>query len=113
MRMALAVSAGCLVWSAMVFAQTPNPGAPEIVLEGGTSGVVKFPHQRHQLKLGDCMICHAAFPQKAGAIEELKAQGQLARKQIMNQQCTKCHKEKKQAGEPSGPTACTTCHIKQ
>jgi hypothetical protein len=87
-------------------------GAAEIVLEGGTSGAVTFPHQRHQDKLTDCNICHAAFPQKIGAIEELKAQGKLAKKQIMNQQCTKCHKEMKQAGEKAGPTTCTSCHAK-
>jgi Cytochrome c7 and related cytochrome c len=98
---------------AAVFAQTQNTGAAEIVLEGGTSGNVTFPHQRHQAKLADCTICHSAFPQKAGAIEELKAQGKLAKKQIMNEQCTKCHKEKKQAGEKAGPTTCTTCHVKQ
>jgi uncharacterized membrane protein len=96
-----------------VFAQTQNTGAAEIVLDGGTSGNVAFPHQRHQAKLADCTICHSAFPQKAGAIEELKAQGKLAKKQIMNEQCTKCHREKKQAGEKAGPTTCTTCHVKQ
>jgi hypothetical protein len=93
-------------------AQTQNTGAAEIVLEGGTSGNVRFPHRQHQEKLVDCATCHAAFPQKAGAIEELKAQGKLAKKQIMNEQCTKCHKEKKQAGEKAGPTTCTTCHVK-
>jgi hypothetical protein len=96
-----------------VFAQNQNSGAAEIVLDGGTSGNVTFPHQRHQAKLVDCTICHSAYPQKAGAIEELKAQGKLAKKQIMNEQCTKCHKEKKQAGEKAGPTTCTTCHVKQ
>jgi hypothetical protein len=90
-----------------------NRGATEIVLEGGTSGNVTFPHQRHQERLADCNICHAVFPQKAGAIEELKAQGKLAKKQVMNEQCTRCHREKKQAGEKTGPTTCTTCHVKQ
>jgi len=93
-------------------ATPPNRGAAEIVLEGGTSGPVAFPHLRHQEKLTDCNICHAAFPQKAGAIEDLKAQGKLAKKQIMNDQCTKCHRDKKQAGEKSGPTTCTSCHVK-
>ena len=89
-----------------------NKGSAEIVLEGGTSGKVTFPHQRHQEKLTDCNICHSVFPQKAGAIEELKARGTLAKKQVMNDQCTKCHREKKQAGEKTGPTTCTTCHVK-
>jgi len=99
-------------WAAAA-GSSQDRGAPEIILEGGTSGKVAFPHQRHQEKLTDCNICHAAFPQKAGAIEELKAQGRLAKKQIMNEHCTKCHKEKKQAGVPAGPTTCTTCHVKQ
>jgi len=93
-------------------AQTQNAGAAEITLEGGTSGNVHFPHQRHQVKLVDCAICHSTFPQKAGAIEELKAQGKLAKKQVMDQLCIKCHKEKKQAGEKAGPTSCTQCHVK-
>ena len=93
-------------------AQTPNPGAPEIVLNGGTSGNVTFPHLRHQQKLVDCNICHSVFPQKLGAIEVLQAQGKLAKKQVMNTLCTKCHRERKQAGEKAGPTTCTTCHVK-
>lgn len=96
-----------------VLAQSQNTGAAEIVLDGGTSGNVAFPHQRHQAKLVDCTTCHSVFPQKAGGIEELKAQGKLAKKQIMNELCIKCHKEKKQAGEKAGPTTCTTCHVKQ
>jgi hypothetical protein len=47
-----------------------------------------------------------------GAIEALQAQGKLAKKEIMNTQCTKCHKEKQKAGEKAGPTTCTTCHVK-
>lgn len=109
----LLVLAGVLSISVVpAFAQAQNTGAAEIVLNGGTSGNVHFPHQRHQVTLVDCAICHSAYPQKAGAIEDLKAQEKLAKKQIMNEQCTKCHKEKKQAGEKAGPTSCTTCHVK-
>jgi hypothetical protein len=93
-------------------AQVPNAGAPEIVLNGGTSGEVAFPHLRHQQKLVDCNVCHAVFPQTSGAIEALQAQGKLAKKAIMNTLCIKCHKEKQKAGEKAGPTTCTTCHIK-
>lgn len=92
--------------------QTQNQGAAEIVLDGGPTGNVSFPHRRHQENLVDCAVCHSAYPQKAGSIEELKAQGKLAKKEIMNTQCTKCHKEKKRAGEKAGPTTCTSCHIK-
>ena len=87
-------------------------GAAEMLLAGGQRGDVPFPHLRHQEMLVDCNICHAVFPQKTGAIAALKAAGKLAPKQVMNKQCTKCHREKKRAGEKSGPTTCTACHQK-
>ena len=101
-----------VVWVAAAPAQAPNPGAAEIVLEGGTTGKVPFPHRRHQGALTDCTICHAVFPQKPGAIEELKEAGKLPRKQVMNELCTRCHKDRQTAGKSSGPTACLKCHVK-
>jgi len=90
-----------------------NKGAAEIKLPGGTRGLVPFPHHRHQDKLGDCEICHSFFPQKAGIIKELKAQGKLKKKHIMNTLCTKCHRQKKKEGLKGGPTTCAKCHIKE
>lgn len=87
-------------------------GAAEMVLTGGKRGDVPFPHQRHQEILVDCNSCHAVFPQEKGAIDALKAEGKLKPKHVMNKQCTKCHKEKKRAGEKAGPTTCTACHKK-
>lgn len=87
-----------------------NKGAEEIVLSGGTGGEVVFPHRRHQDSLGDCSICHTLFAQKAGSIEEMKASGELKKKQVMNSLCTHCHREKKRAGEKTGPTTCKRCH---
>jgi len=92
---------------------TENQGAENIVLEGSKRGKVHFPHRQHQKNLGDCQICHSIFPQEAGAIQKLKAQGTLKKKYVMNKLCTKCHKAKKKAGLPSGPTKCSKCHIKQ
>ncbi|UCF93922.1 MAG: cytochrome c3 family protein [Desulfobacterales bacterium] len=89
-----------------------DKGAEEIVLFGGERGRVPFPHHRHQEKLGNCDICHSVYAQQSGIIQELKEAGKLQKKQIMNKQCTKCHKEKRRSGEKSGPTACTSCHIK-
>lgn len=103
------LAAGSLISLA---APPQNPGAPEMMLEGGTSGKVPFPHLRHQQKLTDCNQCHLKFPQTPGAIEALKTEGKLAKKEVMNTMCTKCHQEKKRAGELSGPTTCTTCHVK-
>ena len=89
-----------------------NKGASDINLIGGKRGNVPFPHHLHQEKLGDCQICHSVFEQKSGSIEALKSQGKLKKKHVMNKLCTKCHKEKKKAGEKSGPTTCKSCHIK-
>jgi len=90
-----------------------NKGAKDITLVGGKSGNVPFPHHRHQEVIGDCKICHSIFSQEAGVIEELKAEGKLKKKQVMNKLCTKCHRQKKRAGEKGGPVTCKTCHIKK
>jgi hypothetical protein len=92
---------------------TENRGAAEIKLPGGKRGLVLFPHHRHQDKLVDCEICHSVFPQKAGIIKELKAQGKLKKKHVMNKLCTKCHRQKKREGVKAGPTTCAKCHIKE
>jgi hypothetical protein len=81
-----------------------------MTLDGGRSGPVPFPHQRHQKSLADCNACHELYPQRSGVLDEFKRQGQLGKKQVMNQQCIACHKQKKRAGEKSGPTTCKSCH---
>ena len=91
---------------------TENQGAENIVLEGGKRGNIPFPHRQHQKNLGDCQICHSVFAQEPGIIQKLKTQGTLKKKYVMNKLCTKCHKEKKKAGQPSGPTTCAKCHVK-
>ena len=92
---------------------TQDPGAENMVLEGGKRGKVPFPHRQHQENLDDCQICHSVFPQDSGAIEKLKAEGTLKKKYVMNKLCTKCHKKTRKAGQPSGPTTCAKCHIKK
>jgi hypothetical protein len=90
----------------------PNKGAANFEMDGGSRGKVPFPHHQHQENLGDCTVCHSLFPQKTGSIEELKEQGKLKKKYVMNKLCTKCHREAKKAGRKSGPTTCSKCHIK-
>ncbi len=90
-----------------------NKGAASIEIDAGKKGKVPFPHRQHQERLVDCKICHSVFPQKPGSIKELKAQGKLKKKYVMNKLCTKCHKEKKRAGLKAGPTACSKCHVKE
>ncbi len=106
---AIALIAGA---AAAVSMAVENQGAEKLELFGGKRGKVPFPHHQHQKNLGDCQICHSVFPQETGAIEKLKAEGSLKKKYVMNKLCTKCHREKKRAGQPSGPTTCTKCHIK-
>ncbi len=101
-----------MVFTAAWVAANQDRGAADIALNGGTSGKVPFPHQRHQETLKDCKICHDTFPQTPGAIDELKAQDKLKKKQVMNKLCVNCHKAEKKAGNTSGPTTCKACHVK-
>ena len=102
------------LWDAASMAdQSPNRGAAQIVLPGGSSGNVPFPHHRHQENQADCMTCHELFPQEPGSVEQLKSEGKLQAKQVMNKLCVKCHRELKRANQPSGPVTCKTCHIKE
>jgi hypothetical protein len=109
--MILFISAA-MVWIAGLSIAETNNGAKEMVIPSGNQGDVKFPHHQHQEALKDCMLCHDLFPQQAGAISDLKQKGILAQKQVMNKQCVKCHKARKDAGEKSGPVTCTQCHAK-
>ncbi|OQX17056.1 MAG: cytochrome C [Desulfobacteraceae bacterium IS3] len=103
---------GMLLTAVIAIAAEQSKGAKDMELSGGDKGKVAFPHQKHQEVLGDCKICHDVFPQEPGSIEKLKAAGKLEKKQVMNKQCVKCHKEKENAGVKTGPTACSKCHQK-
>ncbi len=90
-----------------------NKGAAQMSLDGGSRGAVPFPHQAHQARLGDCMVCHNMFAQAKGSIKKAKTDGQLIEKQVMNKLCIQCHRNEKKAGKVSGPTSCAKCHIKE
>jgi hypothetical protein len=109
---ALALIAGAAA-AVSVAVAVENHGPDKLELDGGNRGKVPFPHRQHQENLGDCQICHFVFPQETGAIEKLKAEGKLKKKYVMNKLCTKCHRDKKKAGQQSGPTTCSKCHIKK
>lgn len=108
----ISISAIVIVSSVAFSDNDPNKGAKTIEIDGGQKGNVPFPHHQHQERLGDCKICHSVFPQKPGSIKELKAQGKLQKKYVMNKLCTKCHKETKKTGLKTGPTTCSKCHVK-
>ena len=113
-KLSVSILIGVIGFAMMISLGTAaeNRGAENMVLEGGSQGAVPFPHYSHQSRLGDCQVCHALFPQEAGSIQKLKAEGQLVGKKVMNTQCIKCHRTEKRAGNPSGPTSCTQCHQK-
>ena len=107
-----------IVFSILVFffllsttAMSQNKGAANMVLQGGKLGSVPFSRQLHQKLLGDCNICHKAFPQTAGSIEKLKAEGKLKKKEAMDQ-CVECHKKEATTGGKALPTKCSECHKK-
>ncbi len=109
-RWLLAVIIG-IFFGAFVVNASENKGAEQMVLYGGKSGKVPFPHAVHQSALNDCKACHGIFPQESGAIETFKKQGKLKKKEVMKQ-CTVCHRKTAKAGQKSGPTRCKTCHNK-
>lgn len=93
-------------------AKEENKGAAQIDIPGGYKGKVPFNHQMHQTQLKDCNTCHDLFPKAPGAIDDLKAKKTLKKKQVMNKLCIKCHKAEKKAGNKTGPTTCSKCHVK-
>jgi len=110
--LALSVIGAILVSAAVIGAgiSAENKGAEIILINGGKARDMHFPHHRHQNVLGDCNTCHDLFPARAGSISELKKQGKLKKKQVMQEHCIACHKKKKAAGEKTGPTSCARCH---
>ena len=108
----IGVIVGVIFLTCAIAAAVQNKGAKDIQLDGGDRGFVPFPHHLHQKTIGDCNACHATFPQTAGIIKELKMQGKLKKKQVMNKSCIKCHRAKKKAGVKSGPITCSQCHAK-
>jgi hypothetical protein len=51
------------------------------------------------------------FPKTIGVISEMKVNGKLQNKEVMDH-CLDCHRERKKAGEKTGPTTCSKCHNK-
>lgn len=100
-----------LAFTGAAFAAGKGKGPESMVLQGGKTGNVEFPHQLHQTKLKSCGPCHDLFPREAGSIAELVGAGTLKKKQVMNT-CISCHKENDAKGKETGPTSCKECHNK-
>jgi hypothetical protein len=108
-KLAIVLIVGALL-PALTYA-VENMGRENMVLFGGASGEVPFPHHRHQAALKDCNLCHSLFPQVSGSIERLKAEGKLKKKQAMGQ-CQTCHRNRAAQGQKAGPVRCRDCHKK-
>ena len=89
--------------------QMENKGEAQMVIYGGKTGNVPFPHHAHMSATTDCMPCHKLFPQEKDAVEKMKKEGRLKKKLVMKT-CQKCHRKTKKAGEKSGPIGCKDCH---
>lgn len=110
---AIALTAGAVIFCAAAAVAVVDQGAAEFVMDGGSRGAVDFPHKRHQEVLeGDCSTCHDLFPMERGVIEKMKAEKTLKKKQVMNDHCVKCHRDRKKAGQSYGPISCSKCHQK-
>ena len=97
-----------LIETPVVFSE--NTGASDIMLAGGSTGKVPFPHHRHQKALNnDCQVCHKLFPQVKGSIVNSIQQGTLKKKTVMNN-CQSCHKDMVSQGKATGPVKCKECH---
>jgi len=110
-RLMFVLAASIFLFASLGTSAEQNKGAAEMVLPGGSSGNVTFPHQKHQSVLKDCKVCHDLYPAEPGSIEKLKAAGNLQKKEAMNQ-CKDCHKQRADKGEKTGPTGCKKCHVK-
>ena len=83
-------------------------------------GKVTFTHKKHADALkGDCMKCHHTWKKgettgkQCGECHKEKAEGKaLSKKDAYHKDCQGCHNEAKKAKKPTGPTACTQCHVK-
>ena len=106
------IVAATVLGLSVAMATAVNRGPDKIDIFGGQSGNVSFPHAQHQDRIKDCNVCHSVFPQETGAIKNMKEQGAIKPKKVMNLQCIKCHKQEKKAGKPYGPVTCKTCHVK-
>lgn len=102
---------GGILLSAGISMAAETKGAELIILRGGSMGSVTFPHGRHQGALVDCLPCHDLFPKEPQAVERMKAEGKLQRKEVMNM-CRKCHNDLAGKGQKTGPTGCRDCHLK-
>lgn len=102
-----------LVFAGLVVAShaVENQGLKDMVLDGGKTGDVPFPHHLHQNTLEDCQLCHSLFPQEQGGIDRMVKEGKLKNKEVMKN-CQKCHRKLEKSGQPSGPTSCKGCHSK-
>ena len=70
-KFSVAIAAMVIFGAAFVIA-AENRGGETLKVDGGSKGIVSFPHKTHQDQLKDCNICHSVFAQEMGVIKTLK-----------------------------------------
>lgn len=94
-----------------IFTVAKNIGDKSFMISGGKLGDVPFPHDKHERIITDCDYCHNLYPQVRGSIKKYIDDGKFNKREVMDR-CTKCHRDKFNAGLKTGPTRCKGCHIK-
>jgi len=94
--------------------------AKDVVEFNPSYGKVTFTHKKHADALkNDCLKCHHTWKkgdtsgQGCKDCHKAKAEGKASSsKDAFHKSCKGCHDEAKKANKPTGPTACTKCHVK-
>jgi hypothetical protein len=94
--------------------------AKDVVEYNPPYGKVKFTHKKHADAIKDCVRCHHTWKKgettgkQCKECHKAKAEGKaISAKDAYHKDCKGCHEEAKKANKPSGPTGCTTCHVKE
>ena len=118
---ALVVVVAFFAVGAVAFAAPAGPKGDLTVtqmMKSDKKAPVKFSHEKHAAGVPDCKTCHHAWdgkdaPKKCSECHTGRKSGDKPNsKNAMHNSCKKCHKERKAAGKPAGPTSCKKCHIK-
>ena len=78
---------------------------PEVIEFPSRWGIVTFDHQRHQVRVKDCLECHHQGVEMGAchSCHDMLPTTPI-RKDALHKQCKDCHREKR------GPTNCAGCH---
>ena len=114
------ISVGILVGFLFSILLVTGLFAKDVVEYTPSFGKVTFTHKKHADAVKDCMRCHHTWKkgETSGKLckecHKAKAEEKaLSAKDAYHKDCKGCHDEAKKANKPTGPTACTQCHVKE